>query len=397
MNKFLFDSIPILLISIGLLVGCGGDDTPTNSTSETELKTGTLEFNVSTNGNDIDEDGYTLGINGTENQTINTDETVNISNLEEGSYEVELSNLAYNCAVDGSNPQSLNITQGTTTTSSMVVECSEVADNVILYTVYLDGDSEIYQMNTDGSSPKPLTDDSNTNFHPDISPDGIKIAFAKGAFFGSSESQIYIMNADGSEPNQLTKTSGVRNIRPVWSPDGSRIAFTSDRDGDKDIYIVDADGSNLSRIEMADDQTVSDWSPDGDRLLLVDKSDGDREICSINPDGTGLVKLTDNDEEDDAPKWSNQGTKISYASTISGNSEIHIMNTDGSDVVQLTSLGELVVDSDWSADDSEIAFLQYNNDGSSNIYKVNADGSGSLMNLTNTSYTEGTFVWSPVK
>ena len=78
------------------------------------------------------------------------------------------------------------------------------------------------------------------NAWPVYSPDGRKIAFGSSR---SGDFEIYVMNADGSDVVRLTQSSGL-DVRPAWSPDGKRIAFTSNRDGNYDIYIVNADGSD---------------------------------------------------------------------------------------------------------------------------------------------------------
>ncbi len=105
-------------------------------------------------------------------------------------------------------------------------------------------------MNADGSGDTRLTHTRpglNSSF-PAWSPDGERIAFtSNGEFNGRFYFDIYVMNADGSDQTNLTN-SQADDMLPVWSPDGTRIAFASDRDRNFDIYVMNADGSGLTRL-----------------------------------------------------------------------------------------------------------------------------------------------------
>ena len=113
-----------------------------------------------------------------------------------------------------------------------------------------------------------------------------RIAFVSGR---DGDSEIYVMNADGSGVSRLTDNPG-RDWNPRWSPDGGRIAFTSDRDGDSEIYVMNADGSGVSRLtdNSADDHNPS-WSPDGGRIAFNSDRDGGWEIYVMNADGSGVT------------------------------------------------------------------------------------------------------------
>ena len=115
--------------------------------------------------------------------------------------------------------------------------------------------------------------------------------------------EIYVMNADGSDVTRLTTTGGHIAIYSRWSPDGQRIAFVADHDGDDegDIYLANADGSDLTQLAIAD----SYQGPRDERPVLFSTTaydgNGDDEIYIMNPDGSGLVRLTDNTSRDFAP------------------------------------------------------------------------------------------------
>ncbi len=118
---------------------------------------------------------------------------------------------------------------------------------------------------------------------------------------------IYVMQADGTGLVQLTDHPGDDGW-PAWSPDGRRIAFGSDRDGDWDIYVMQADGTGLVQLtDHPGDDWWPAWSPDGRRIAFGSDRDGDRDIYVMQADGTGLVQLTDHPGDDWWPAWSPGG------------------------------------------------------------------------------------------
>ena len=196
---------------------------------------------------------------------------------------------------------------------------------------------------------------------------------------------IYAMNADGSGVVRLTNNSDDDRY-PSWSPDGRRIAFYSRRDGNSGIYAMNADGSGVVRLTRGSHPS---WSPDGRRIAF----DRGGEIYAMNADGSGVVHLTDNSADDEYPSWSPDGRRIAFVSDRDGNDEIYAMNADGSGVVRLTNNSAYDVDPSWSPDGRRIAFVSYR-DGNAEIYAMNADGSG-RTNLTNNSAYDVDPSWSP--
>ena len=118
---------------------------------------------------------------------------------------------------------------------------------------------------------------------------------------------------------QLTSNSG-EDSTPAWSPDGSKIAFTSAIDGYNEIYVMNADGSNI--IQLTDNSDWDDvspaWSPDGSKIAFMSDRDRDDDIFEIyvmNADGSNVIQLTNNSDQDGFPAWSPDGSKIAFTST----------------------------------------------------------------------------------
>ena len=189
------------------------------------------------------------------------------------------------------------------------------------------------------------------NFQPVYSPDGNRIAFVSTRF---GDNDVFVMNSDGS--NQIQITSDTSNDeQPTFSPDGNRVAIVSDRDGSQDIWIVSSsDGTGEVRIttaaafpeadSSADIQPV--FSPDGNRIAFVSNRLGDNDIYIINTDGTGLQTVITNPADDINPTWTSDGNSLIFASNRGDAQVYNLYQTtlDGTTVTPLTSLPANVTD-----------------------------------------------------
>ena len=129
-----------------------------------------------------------------------------------------------------------------------------------------------------------------------------KIAFTSNR---DGNAEIYAINADGTGQTRLTNNSDEDGF-PAWSPNGARIAFQSSRDGNWDIYVMSADGSNQTRLTSNTDLDMFPaWSPDGTRIAYVSRTgDGSEEIYMMDADGSNQIRLTFNLVTEEFPTWS---------------------------------------------------------------------------------------------
>lgn len=208
--------------------------------------------------------------------------------------------------------------------------------------------------------------------------------------------EIYVMNADGTDLTRLTDTPGAER-EPVWSPDGQRIAFLYG-----DIYVMNADGTDRTQITdtSAGKENIA-WSPDGQRIVFAAKETSNARgwvIYVVNADGTDLTRLTDTirmalpetrsfgpaaTEFPSQIGWSPDSRRIAFPST--GN--IYSMRAD--EAYPYTRLLANGVQPTWSPDGHRIAFVR-NRD----IYVMNADGSGETRLTYNPRQDENP-AWSP--
>jgi Tol biopolymer transport system component len=318
-----------------------------------------------TTGVDLDPDGYWVDVwrdsGGSRTHVTGSglpaNGTVTISGLEPADYQVELSRVAVNCDLSGPNPQPVTLgASGSAGFAEFDVTCAPVTQLAFSSTV--DGNPEIYVINSNGTGSTRLTLHPGADVKPTWSPDGTKIAFQSNR---DGNSEIYVMNADGSNPVRLTDAAA-GNFSPTWSPDGTKIAFTSDGDGNAEIYVMNADGSNPVRLtnDAAYDAEPA-WSPDGTKIAFQSGRDGNAEIYVMNADGSNPVRLTNHPAADAEPTWSPDGTKIAFTSDRDGKAEIYVMNADGSAVTQLTSVGAAAGERHshpaWYPDGQKIAFV----------------------------------------
>jgi Tol biopolymer transport system component len=255
-----------------------------------------------------------------------------------------------------------------------------------------DVNPEIFMMNADGSNQIDLTNHPAADKDPAWSPDGSKIAFYSDR---DGYTDIYVMDADGSNQTNLSDSPVSRDKYPAWSPDGSKIAFTSDREFNVYLYVMDADGTNKRRLttEPASDLWPT-WSPDGTKLAFTSWRIGSPGIFVIEIDRSNETRLTDN-EGDSQPAWSPNGDKIAFSRIIGGrNVEIHVMGADGSNVARLTDNPDSDDFPAWSPDGTKIAFSSFR-DGTKEIYVMEADGTNQTR-LTKDLRTDCCPSWSPL-
>ncbi len=247
--------------------------------------------------------------------------------------------------------------------------------NLIAFTNLAEGDPEIFVIAPDGSGQTRLTEDPAGDVHPAWSPDGTRIAFTSDR--GGAEA-IHVMNADGSDPRPLVDVadpdSGDTQDWAAWSPDGERIAFVEGGG----IFTVAADGSDRQTV-LEDDAFYRelDWSPDGDTLAYAsNKIDGDYEVFAVDVASGEETRLTTLEGFDGNVAWSPDGETIGFSTNDDELQPIALMNADGSNQRALISGSIAIVGGcTFSPDGSRVAFVS-SETGDSQLWTIAVDGSG---------------------
>jgi TolB protein len=251
---------------------------------------------------------------------------------------------------------------------------------------------EIYVMDWDGANVDKITNHKSVTLSPAWSPDSTRVAYtafvqraktktrnadlfiyelvtgkrwlasfrkginsganfdtkSKNLFLTISQSgspDIYKISQDGDEVARLTNgPRGAMNVEPAVSPDGKRIAFSSDRSGNPMIYVMNSDGTNVKRITFAGKYNATpSWSPDGKRLAFAGWSDDHFDIFTVNADGTDMVRITSSRKpngkwaNNETPVYSADGRLLMYTSNRTGSHQIYISNLDGSEERRITN------------------------------------------------------------
>ncbi|HSS19548.1 MAG TPA: SBBP repeat-containing protein [Pyrinomonadaceae bacterium] len=212
------------------------------------------------------------------------------------------------------------------------------------------------------------------------------IAFsARDTSITSGETDIWLTNADGTGQKDISFEVSLDDYQPAWSPDGTRIAYAANPGG---IYVMNADGSNKTQLTTFAIDTTPTWSPDGTRIAFGSvRGPGAFGVYIMNSDGSNQKRLTDGN----VPAWSPDGTRIAF----SRGSGIELIYVDGGGRSSLSLPRVALPGFGWSPDSSKIAFaMQDNSPSGQSIYTINADGTGGVVLVNNTS-GGGAPSWSP--
>ncbi len=373
-NLFITEVGPLTLTLGDVAPNCTPDPTnPTTITTALDTETPlTLKVactalprvvaNVVSTGQDIDVDGYTVGLGSSDDyygpsfiMEVPSNGTATSVAMQSGTYTVTVRGIASNCHLVSPGPTDNSIVVHNTgdVTLSVTVQCDPAKE--LAFVVGVGSGSEI-GIGTELGTSTLLTSNAVADSNPAWSPDGTHLAFTS---VRDGNNEIYLMNADGSDVRRLTN-SVYADYQPTWSSDGTRIAFVSERDGNPEIYVMSADGSNPVRLTSdpgADNEP--DWSHSGDRILFVSgRSNSARSIHVMNADGSGVVQLTSGTAEAVSPVWSPSSARVAFVQKVGGanpTKQLYVMSANGTAVRSRSATTSESTSLSWGADD-RIAF-----------------------------------------
>ncbi|HET7550075.1 MAG TPA: hypothetical protein VFK04_02220 [Gemmatimonadaceae bacterium] len=358
------------------LAACGGSD----STSP-QPQVGSIVVATPTTGHDLDSDGYSITVDEHSARPVAANDSVRIDSVLAGSHSITLSDYAGNCHADTTRV-TVDVTVGMATRASFHLGCvpTRLHDRIV-YSTGIDEHARLISIDPDGSDPERITWDQLDYLHPSVSADGRQIAF-----LSLPSDVIGIMNADGTGV-RLLPTPRNFDGNPVWSPDGSALAFRSELPGPYGdygrIFVINADGTGLRQVspETADftyDDSPS-WSPDGSRILFSRNGQG----YTVNVDGTGLHSLG---TECQYGAWSPDGSRVACTATVSANMDVYLVSADGTNSFRLTTYADQDEGARWSPDGTRLVFMRLI-DGHFQLVRINSDGTGEVQLTNTTSHT----------
>jgi TolB protein len=265
--------------------------------------------------------------------------------------------------------------------------------------------TQIYTMEPDGSDVRSLLPRFANSFDAAWSGDGRQLAFL--TIVTPVLADIHVARGDGTRTRRVT--TGFDDGGPEWSPDGDKLAFHTDRDGNHELYLVHPDRPsllfNVTRSPFANDCACGDpfyiyappsFSPDGRRLVFTSDfaAPGTNvDVYVINRDGTGLRRLTTDPAVDAEADWSPDGRRIAFNSNRDGDHELYTMTPSGRDVRQLTHNQGTDRQPEWSPTGRRLAYAS-DIGGTDDIWLMNADGS-TPRNITNDADFDERPAWQP--
>ncbi len=252
-----------------------------------------------------------------------------------------------------------------------------IAESKIAFISNRSGNKEVWEMDYDGNNQHALTHLGSIALSPRFSPDGSRLAFTS---FAKGGVDIAMYSLELSRMVTFPRFGGM-NLSPAWSADGTKLAFSSSRTGDPEIYVVNADGSALKRLTAFKGPDVSPvWNPKtGTQLAWVSGRTGLPQIYMMDADGTSVQRVTDQGYAV-SPSWSPNGQFLAfswirhYGPGAPGNQDIYVMDIASKQFVQLTHDSGRNDFPSWSPDGRHLVF-QSDRIGRWQIFTMLADGS----------------------
>lgn len=231
-----------------------------------------------------------------------------------------------------------------------------------------------------------LTMDPGIDDGPSLSSDHQQVLWTSNR---DGDAEIWVMASDGSGKRNLTN-NGFDDYDPAWSPDGQKVAYVCTADGNPEIWVMDANGSNPKQVTHTDPGVTNrhpTWSPDGTQIAYASgpgpatplpgrQTGGNWEIMVVGVAGGSGVNVTNHPAADDQPAWSPDGKFIAFVSNRDGNPEIYTVQPGGGGLTRLTDEAAEDVTPTWVSDQTLLFASQRS--GKWEIYSMQRDGSAVL-------------------
>lgn len=267
-----------------------------------------------------------------------------------------------------------------------------IAHTIIAFILDDGASRELYFMDYDGHNVRRKTRDNSIALYPSWSPDGKKLAYTS---YRDGGTDLFILDIISGVVTRIGEAPGL-NTQATWNPSGTEICLAMSQPGNVELFRMSATkrGAPPRRITFQRSiESSPSWSPDGSRILFTSDRAGLPAIYVMNADGGGERRLTTLSRHSDNARWSPDGTRIAFQNNSAGEFNIYVMNADGSNVERVTSGPGDKETPSWSPDGEHIAFSSTRR-GTTEIYAVNLRS----RNVTRISNVKGNALqpaWGP--
>jgi TolB protein len=272
-----------------------------------------------------------------------------------------------------------------------------------------DGMSDVYVMKADGTAMTNLTHDEGArkDLSPELSRDGSKIVFTRQLTSGGTH--LMVVNADGSGLTDVTPTKFENHdiVDPSWSPDGNQIVYSSNADGNYELFTLkvgNESATRLTRTSWPVQNVDPAWSPSGKAIAFsrsgLSLTSAAAGLFQIRLDGTAASRLTRtaNGDGDVSPAYSPDGRQIAFSSDRTGNDDVYILDLAGFTLTNLTTTKDRDVEPTFAPDGSALAFVS-DRSGATEIWAQNlfslTPGPGAAVQLTSDGAPKSHPSWGP--
>lgn len=254
------------------------------------------------------------------------------------------------------------------------------------------GNKEIYVMKADGSEVRRATANRSINNFPNWSADGTAIAYT--SYRQGNRPLIFLSSRGARRPGRLLSTNGNAQYRAVFDPIGERLALVLSKGGAAEIYTVRDNGSDLRRLTQSPAIEVSpSWSPDAERLAFVSDRTGAPQVYVMNADGSAVRRLTYDGAYNTNPAWSPDGRWIAYETRVDGQLDIWLIDPEGQVNVPLVVNPRGDEAPSWAPNSRHLVFSSTRR-GRADLYMIDHDGSN-LRRLTGDAGNNTAPSWGP--
>ncbi len=266
-----------------------------------------------------------------------------------------------------------------------------ISNTKITYVTDTTGHKEVHMVDVISKQIRQVTRHKSITASPRFSPDGTKLIYTS---YHRGNPNLYLTDLSQSKKTKAISWYSGLNVAPAWSPDAKTLITTLSKDGNPDLYLMTPNGKILKRLTNNEGANISSsWAPDGKRFAFVSDRSGSPQIYIMNMKSKRVRRLTYEGNENTTPSWSPKGDLIAYTGRDNGNHHLFTIRPDGGSPSKLTKYWGNYESPSWSPDGKQIVFSRTRNQ-KKQLCTIFLEGKG-VIPLFSLKGNQGYPQWSP--